>query len=175
VKWLGPFLLVAVFLRHDTSHWLPYYSAPEWFYILGALWEVILCTCLFLFVHPFRGTSLVIAALWIGILESGQVAICGAVMGHRRAPAGVNDCDYLTGWHVGAIMTGVYLFIVCPAIGKAWRDYFGTRYEPALGIALTIVVAIGGNEIAHLVSPWAAILVMATACIAGLVAYERGT
>jgi hypothetical protein len=33
----------------------------------------------------------------------------------------MNECDYLTGWHVGAIMTGVYLFIVCMAIGKEWR------------------------------------------------------
>lgn len=122
MKWLGPFLLIAVFLRHDTSHWLPYYSPTEWFYILGALWEVILCTCLFLFVHPFRGPSLAIAALWIGILESGQVAVCGAVIGHKRAPAGQNDCDYLTGWPLGATMTALYLLIICWAIGKSWRS-----------------------------------------------------
>ncbi len=121
MRWLGPFLLIAVFLRHDTSHWLPYYSAPEWFYILGATWEVILCSCLFLFVHPFRGPSLVIAAFWIGILESGQAAICGALMGHQRAPEGINECDYLLGMHIGAPTVALELGIVCWAIGKEWR------------------------------------------------------
>jgi hypothetical protein len=118
---------------------------------------------------------LAIAALWIGILEGAQVTVCGALMGHARPPEGMNECEYLTGWHVGAIMTGVYLFIVCPAIGKAWRDYFGRRYENVLGITLVVLVAIGGNEISHLVSPWAAIFVMAAACITGLVAYERAS
>jgi hypothetical protein len=47
-------------------------------------------------------------------------------------------------------------------------------HETSLGLTLMILVTIAGNEISHLVSPWAAILVMAAACCAGLVAYERG-
>ena len=47
--------------------------------------------------------------------------------------------------------------------------------ETSLGLTLVILVTIAGNEIAHLVSPWAAILVMAAACITGLVAYERAS
>ena len=47
--------------------------------------------------------------------------------------------------------------------------------ETSLGLTLMILVSIAGNEIAHLVSPWAAILVMAAACIAGLVSYERAS
>jgi hypothetical protein len=78
---------------------------------------MVLCAGLLLLLR----NPLSIAALWIGILEGGQVAVCGALMGHARPPEGMNECDYLTGWHVGAIMTGVYLFIVCMAIGKEWR------------------------------------------------------
>jgi flagellar motor component MotA len=48
-------------------------------------------------------------------------------------------------------------------------------HETSLGLTLMILVVIGGNEIAHLVNPWAAILVMAAACTSGLVAYERAS
>ena len=47
-------------------------------------------------------------------------------------------------------------------------------HETSLGLTLMILVTIGGNEIANLVSPWAAILVMAAACTVGALAYERG-
>jgi hypothetical protein len=47
--------------------------------------------------------------------------------------------------------------------------------ETSLGLTLMILVTICGQEIAHLVSPWAAILVMAAACGAGLAAYERAS
>jgi MFS family permease len=118
VKWLGPLLLIGVFARHNLT-WLPGYSPAEWFYLLGGLWEVVLCATILLLLPSI--STLAIAALWIGILEGAQVTICGALMGHARPPEGMNECDYLTGWHVGAIMTGVYLFIVCMAIGKEWR------------------------------------------------------
>jgi hypothetical protein len=38
-----------------------------------------------------------------------------------------------------------------------------------------IVVTIAGEEIAYLTHPVAALIVMAAACTAGLVAYERGS
>jgi hypothetical protein len=117
MKWLGPLLLIGVFARHNLS-WLPGYTPPEWFYLLGGVWEILLCASILLFIPAL---PLIQAAMWIGILEGAQVTVCGALMGHARPPAGQNECDYLTGWHVGAIMTGVYLFIVCMAIGKEWR------------------------------------------------------
>jgi hypothetical protein len=164
-------LLIAVFLRHDTSQWLPGYTPAAWFYVLGGALEIVLCSLILLTLHG----PLISAAMWIGILEGAQVSICRLATKDIDAVHGQNLCDALTGWHVGAIMTGVYLFIVCPAIGKAWRGYFGRRYENVLGITLVVLVAIGGNEISHLVSPWAAILVMAAACCMGLVAYERAS
>jgi hypothetical protein len=59
--------------------------------------------------------------MWIGILEGAQVSVCRLATKDIDAVHGQNLCDALTGWHVGAIMTGVYLFIVCMAIGKEWR------------------------------------------------------
>jgi hypothetical protein len=117
MRWLGPVLLIGVFARHDLT-WLPGYAPAEWFYLLGGLWEIVLCAVLLMFVSA----PLAIAALWIGILEGAQVTVCGALMGHRRPPEGMNECDYLTGLPIGATMTALYLIIVCWAIGKSWRS-----------------------------------------------------
>lgn len=45
--------------------------------------------------------------------------------------------------------------------------------ELSLGLTLVILVTIGGQEISHLVSPWAALLVMTAACVAAIAAYKR--
>ena len=119
MKWLGPLLLIGVFARHNLT-WLPGYTPTEWFYVLGGVWEAILCI-LFLCVLKSHGASLVVAALWIGILEGAQVTVCGALMGHRRPPEGTPECDYLSGLPIGATMTGLYVILVCWAIGKEWR------------------------------------------------------
>ena len=114
-RWLGPLLLIGVFARHDLT-WLPGYSRPEWFYILGGLYEIVLCSILLLLLsHP-----LAVAALWVGIIEGSQVAVCGAMMGHQRAPEGVNECDFLTGLPVGAWLTWLEVAIVCILLGKNW-------------------------------------------------------
>jgi len=47
--------------------------------------------------------------------------------------------------------------------------------ETSLGLTLMILVSIGGQEIAHLVSPIAALLVAVAACCAGTVAYGQGS
>ncbi len=118
MKWLGPLLLVGVFLRHNTSGWFPAYSPQAWFYILGGLWEMILCAVLFLFLRA----PLAIAALWIGILEGAQVSICRLLTADiSQVPKGANLCDHLTGLPIGATMTALYLGIICWAIGKEWR------------------------------------------------------
>jgi hypothetical protein len=172
MKWLGPILLVGVFVRHDTSSWLPGYTPAAWFYILGGVWEMILCTVLLLFLR----TPLAVAALWIGVLEGAQISACRLLTkDYSAVPKWQNLCDHLTGLPVGAIMTGLYLYIVCQAIGKSWHGFFGSGHEVAFGITLTALMIIAGNEIAHLVSPWAALLVMAAACLAGVFAYERGS
>ena len=116
-RWLGPLLLIGVFARHDLT-WLPGYSRTEWFYLLGGLYECLLCAILLTFIQ----IPLAVAALWIGMIEGSQIAICGALMGHARAPEGTNECDYLTNLPIGATLTALELGIVCWAIGKSWRS-----------------------------------------------------
>ncbi len=47
------------------------------------------------------------------------------------------------------------------------------KHELALGITLMILVTISGQEIAHLVSPWAALAVMMLSLVGALWAYKR--
>jgi hypothetical protein len=118
-RWLGPILLVGVFLRHDTSQWLPGYSPQAWFYVLGGLWEIALCVVVLV---ALPGIPLLTAAMWIGVLEGSQISTCRLLTADITAvPKGSNLCDHLTGLPIGATMTALYLGIVCWAIGKAWR------------------------------------------------------
>jgi hypothetical protein len=119
MRWLGPILLVGVFIRHNTASWFPGYSPAAWFYIFGGMWEILLCA---LFLFLVRGSGLVTSALWIGILEGAQVSACRLLTTDiSQVPKGANLCDHLTGLPIGATMTALYLGIVCWAIGKAWR------------------------------------------------------
>lgn len=118
-KWLGPILLVGVFLRHDTSSWLPGYTPAAWFYIMGGAWEILLCASILLFMPAL---PLIQAAMWIGILEGSQISACRLLTkDYSAVPKWQNLCDHLTGLPIGATMTGLYLIIICIAIGKAWR------------------------------------------------------
>ncbi len=122
MRWLGPILLMGVFVRHNTSFWLPIFSPQAWFYILGGLWEMILCGTLLLMLRQ----PLVIAAAWIGILEGAQVSVCRLSTSNiADVPKGANLCDALTNLPIGATMTALYLGIVCWAIGKEWRKRAG--------------------------------------------------
>jgi len=117
-RWLGLILLVGVFTRHDTAWSLPGYSPQAWFYVLGGFWEMLLCLALLTMVTaPFA-----IAALWIGILEGAQLSACRLLTADiSAAPKNANLCDHLTGLPIGATMTGLYVILVCMAIGKEWR------------------------------------------------------
>lgn len=123
MRWIAPTLLIGVFLRHDTSLWLPGLAPTEWFYALGGFWEVALCGIILCTLRP--APALLGAALWIGMLEGAQVGVCGVLMGHRRAPTGVNECDFLTGWPIGAYLVGLELVILLAAAGMKW--HWGSR------------------------------------------------
>lgn len=117
MKWLGPLLLLGVFIRHDTSQWLPWLTPAEWFYVLGGLLEVLLCLALLVFLRQ----PLAVLALCVGIVEGTETAVCGAVLGHERAPPGVNECDYLIGWPLGAWQTGIFLIASAVAVAFSWK------------------------------------------------------
>jgi hypothetical protein len=118
MRWLGPILLIGVFLRHDTALWLPnWYTPAAWFYVLGSLWEIALCAVLLSFL---RVSSLATVALWIGILESGQAATCRLLTSDITKVKG-NLCDSLTGLPIGATMTALYVILIAVTIARHWK------------------------------------------------------
>ena len=117
MRWLAPLLLLGVFLRHHTSQWLPGYSAAEWFYILGGVWEATLCASLLLLLRE----PLVRVALLIGILEAAQVSTCGAMLGSTRPPPGVDECDYLIGFPLGPWIVGLEIILIAVVTARQWK------------------------------------------------------
>ena len=116
MKWLGPILLIGVFLRHNTAMWLPGYSPQAWFYILGGLWEIVLCAAPLTFVRA----PIAVVALWIGILEGAQVSTCRLLTSDITKVQG-NLCDSLTGLPIGATMTGLYVILIAVTIARHWK------------------------------------------------------
>ena len=117
MKWLGSLLLVGVFVRHNTSMWLPGYSPAAWFYVLGGLWEAVLCAVLLGFV---RG-PLAIVSLWIGITEGSQVAVCRLLTKDIDAVHGQNLCDALLGFPLGPWLTGLYIILIAVVTARQWK------------------------------------------------------
>ena len=122
-------LLLGVFVRHDTANWLAdesRFSAAAWFYMLGGAWEVMLCGLLLWAVMGYPSSlwrNLAAAALMIGISEGAQIAGCRLAVDNIVAiPPGINMCDYVVGMPVGAVMTSLYLLLICWQIGRAFRD-----------------------------------------------------
>src|SRR5437899_2034845 len=120
MRWLGPILLIAVFLRHDTSQWLPAFSPAAWFYILGGFWEILLCAVI---LNAAPSIPLLTAAMWIGILEGAQISTCRLLTADiSQVPKGANLCDHLTGWPIGFLMTFAELGLVVGIIAMSWRS-----------------------------------------------------
>lgn len=95
------------------------------FYILGGAWEVVLCGVLLMIFWAMKKSiwrNLSIAAMLIGMLEGGQVAVCRlAVSDIHAVPQGVNLCDYVGGLPIGVSLTCLYFFILCWSVGHAAR------------------------------------------------------
>jgi dipeptide/tripeptide permease len=121
MRW-GLALLVAVFVRHDTSY-LASHLTPltpgAWFTTMGGLWEVILCFIVQLYVR----SHFAVAACWIGIIEGAQIAVCRPFIADiSQVPQDLTLCDFVTGWRIGIPILVLELLIVCWAIGKNWRS-----------------------------------------------------
>jgi len=116
VKWLGPVLLVGVFARHNLAWSLPGYNPQAWFYMLGGLWEMLLCSILLLTLPAY---ALFRVAMWIGILEGLQVTLCRAATTGPIASG--NLCDSLTGLPIGATMTALYVILIAVVTARHWK------------------------------------------------------
>lgn len=128
MKWLAILLLLGVFIRHDAANWLAGSISPAgWFFLLGGLWEALLCTLLLAVVlqQPGPWRALSVAALVIGIVEALQMSVCRLVISpaaYEAMPNGSNICDYLLGFQLGAPIVAFELFVVCVALGLSWRS-----------------------------------------------------
>lgn len=124
-------LLVGVFIRHSGHTWLSGsgYSPAAVFYMLGGLWEALLCALGAALVYGARRTvwsGVALAALTIGALEGLQVTGCRlAIADIRAVPSGANLCDYATGLPVGAVAFSLYLIVI------AWHVGRGINGKPA--------------------------------------------
>lgn len=116
MKWIGPVLLVGVFARHNLAWSLPGYNPQAWFYMLGGLWEILLCSILLL---TLPALPLVRVAISIGILEGAQVTLC------RLATTGPlpkgNLCDALLGFPLGPWLTGFYIILIAVVTARQWK------------------------------------------------------
>ena len=129
MKQLAIVLLLGVFIRHDTANWIAASSGMSpaaVFYILGGAWEFVLCGLLLWAVCGYYWTiwsGLASAALVIGMIEGAQVSLCRlAIQDIRSVPQGTNLCDYVTGLPVGAVLTTVYVLLICWHFGRFVRE-----------------------------------------------------
>jgi len=125
MKYLAILLLVGVVVRHNTAYEvasLTGISPPGAFYVLGGLWESILCAVVLIIAWQQRQTvyrSAILGAMAIGIIEGLQMSVCRACIKNMAdVPKGVNICDYLTGFPVGATVASLYLIILIWILGK---------------------------------------------------------
>jgi len=121
-------LLLGVFIRHNTYAILSQQTGmtePWVFYVLGGLWEVVLCSVLLMIFWAMRPSiwkNLAIAAMAIGILEGAQVFVCRlCVKDIYAVPPGTNLCDYVSGLPIGVSLTCLYFLILCWSVGHATR------------------------------------------------------
>lgn len=128
MKALAFVLILGVFIRHDSPNWLAALSGmtpAAVFYILGGMWEVVLCTLLLWLVAGYPYTiwqAIASVALLVGISEGFQMFACRlAIVDIKAVPRGQNLCDFATGFPVGAVTTSLYLLALCWIVGRAYR------------------------------------------------------
>lgn len=132
MKWLSALLLLGVCVRHFTAHNIgaqTYLNARGWFYVMGGLWEAMLCGILLMLVleaqkSPYR--LIAAFALIVGMAEAMQMSVCRAlVVDMKTIPIGANICDHVAGLPVTATINTLYLLILAVLIGVQIREPHG--------------------------------------------------
>ena len=129
MKWLewifGALLLVAVFVRHNAINAISEWSGMSRigvFYVLGGMWESILCGALLIVataMKPSVGVFFLKSAMWVGLIEGSLTAGCRlAIHDIGKLPAGVNTCDYLAGFEIGKPLMIFYFLLICWLAGR---------------------------------------------------------
>lgn len=125
MKPLAILLLVGVFVRHGSAGWLADltgFPVKGIFYILGGLWEAVLCTVILAVLAAERNytiwTRLAMLACVAGAIEGAQMGVCRALTSDVSAvPAGANLCTNLTGVPVGTALFCAYFICAVWIIG----------------------------------------------------------
>jgi len=121
MQWLAGVLLIGVALRHAGASWLAPMlgvSVPGTFYVLGGLWEALLCLTVMAFLMTQRRSrwrGLALGAMVIGTIEASLMAACRLASGMSLGskPRDANLCDWITGLPVGPVLLSLYAMILC--------------------------------------------------------------
>jgi hypothetical protein len=151
MKTLAVLVLVGVFIRHGSANWihdLTNFPVRGAFYILGGLWESLLCAIVALLVwnRPKDGWwALLVMGCLVGIVE-GLMMVIGRLM---VTPSGPNLFDTLTGLQVGATAMSLYAMVIC---------YWHNNMKKTV----LLVPVIASAEVSYLVNPIAGIALFST-------------
>jgi hypothetical protein len=125
LKWLAAVLFFGVAIRHMGASWLAPIldlSVAGTFYVLGGVWEVVLCVAVILLLWnqwPTRWRWLVRAAMCIGVIEGAMMSGCRlAIKDLTLVPKGTNLCDHAMGLPVSSVLMSLYAIVLC---WGAWR------------------------------------------------------
>lgn len=123
---IAALLVIGVFLRHNSAKWLAGDFTPQAiFYMLGGVWEAILCATVLVFTAAMRPSIwrfVMQAAMVIGILEAVQMPVCRLMISDIRAvPPGMSLCDFVAGFPIGISIVAVYFLVIVWSIGRHVR------------------------------------------------------
>lgn len=111
-------LIVSVFVRHFTAHSIgsqTYLNPRGWFYVMGGLWEALLCAVIGLMFWQTKDRVAKVVgllAMAIGIVEAIQMVIARSlVYDMKTIPINKNVLDHLSGLQLSAVLVTLYLFI----------------------------------------------------------------
>lgn len=127
MKWFAYLLLIGVMFRHFTHDWLgsqTYLGPKGWFYMMGGIWEIFLCSALFMVVWNQTKTIwrwVALYALGIGICAATQIAVCRALVFDISKVKG-NTCDFITGMPVTSTFNVLCLMVGAILLGVMWRE-----------------------------------------------------
>jgi hypothetical protein len=120
MKFIPPFLLIAVFFNHYGSRWLDIgFSKAATEFMLGGAFEAVLGGIL---IWLLRASPIAIAAGIIMISEGAQMVGCRLMIHDIFAkPTNINLCDYAFNAPISAFTSALYLLILCWSIMR-WKN-----------------------------------------------------
>ena len=128
MKAFASLLLVGVLARHFSYQAIganTYLGARGWHYVMGGLWEILLCAALALVIWETKKSAwkwIALYALGVAMIESLQASLCRiAITNMSSVPKGANICDFVTGFPITATVNTLYLMMLALIVGAILR------------------------------------------------------